>query len=259
MSGLHSRFDLPAGDSRLLINGQEITWYGCWLLAEGASLSAASPVTGFVDVPGVSGGQDLTLTTSGGRPAFGRRTLTLPLITTGDLDEMLEAKQRVGALNGTQVEVSWFGLPGTVTGRAMVGAWTDNWVNGIYKHSTVTVEVDADPVVTAPQVEWDLKAGNNEVRVEGNLETAPTFTLTPLSGQRTLSVTCNSRRIQIPTQSTTITGTVTIDCGSQATRMNGSLTAVTLASDYFELQPGTQTITVTGARGTLTYQPKFMI
>lgn len=243
------------------LNGVPLERMMLSLSSDGVTIDAAKPTLSMQDMPGRDGRLDLTLTDPTGAAYMGDRAITLSLYAIGGEDDILTAKTRLAALAGTIVSLSWRSLPGEYKGRMSLGAWADKWAGGHQIGTLVQAEIDALPYLIGRSRSIALKTGMNTIHVKGNRPCWPTWTLTPASGAKTVSIKdAHGHKLAIAS-TTAITGRISIDTDpdKRELRVNGNLMAPTLESDYFPLLPGPNTPTLTGCTGTLTYRPLTLI
>lgn len=243
------------------LNGVPLERMMLSLTSDGVTIGNAEPTVSVQDMPGRDGRLDLTLTDPSGAAYMGDRAITLALYAIGGEDDILAAKTRLAALAGTIVTLSWRGLPGEYRGRMSLGAWEDKWAGDHQIATLVQAEIDARPYLIGRTITVALKTGANTIHVKGNRPCWPTWTLTPASGAKTVSVKDAHGHTLAIAGTTAITGRISIDTDPdhRELRVNGNLMTPTLESDYFPLPPGVNTITLTGCTGTLTYQPLSII
>lgn len=243
------------------LNGVPLERMMLSLTSDGVTIDNAEPTVSMQDMPGRDGRLDLTLTDPTGAAYMGDRAITLTLYAIGGEDDILAAKTRLAALAGTIVTLSWRSLPGEYRGRMSLGAWADKWAGPRQIATTVTMSIDAHPYLIGRSRSIALKTGANMITVKGNRPCWPTWTLTPASGAKTISIKdAHGHKLAIA-GTTAITGRISIDTDPdhRELRVNGNLMAPTLESDYFPLLPGLNTPTLTGCTGTLTYRPLTLI
>ena len=232
------------------------------LAADGITIDATKPTTSTQDMPGRDGQLDLTLEDPTGAAFLGNRAITLTLYAIGGEDDILAAKTRLAALAGTIVTLSWRSLPGEYEGRMSLGAWEDKWAGPRQIAATVTMSIDAHPYLIGRSRSIALKTGANTIHVKGNRPCWPTWTLTPASGAKTISIKDAHGHTLAIASTTAITGRISIitDPDHRELRVNGNLMTPTLESDYFPLLPGLNTLTLTGATAaSLAYRPLTLI
>lgn len=215
------------------IDGRDLWAYGAAL--ESLSVGDAAPVTSMADVPGADGAADLTLE-AGGRALLSRRAVECGLVAFGDAQEVVDARRRLGALSGREVEL-WLAPYGCAfRGRASLGAWEDSLTG-----CRVTLSLDAEPVGYGRARSVALRSGNNALLVGGNERTWPVVTLTPPSGAKYARVALGGLYVQVPG---TFDGKrqAVVDMGQGLCRVGGSLASPTIESDYFALPPGRQAL-----------------
>ncbi len=93
------------------------------------------------------------------------------------------------------------------------------------------------------------------VTVEGDYPAQPIFTLTTSSATVTVANTTTGEYVAIP--DLTSGQTLTVDMAKHVCTVGGNYAPVELASTYFEID-GTQSVKVTGAAGTLTYEERYL-
>lgn len=244
------------------LNGTPLERMMLSLTSDGVTIDNAEPTVSMQDMPGRDGRLDLTLTDPTGAAYMGNRTITLTLYAIGGEDDILAAKQRLAALAGTIVSLSWRSLPGEYRGRMSLGAWTDKWAGPRQIATTVTMSIDAHPYLIGRTTGLILNNGANTIRIKGNRACWPAWAITPASGAKTISLQDAHGHKLAVTSTSVITGRISIDTtpDSRELRINGNLTAPTLDSDYFPLLPGANTITLTGiASASLAYHPLTLI
>lgn len=244
------------------LNGVPLERMMLSLSSDGVTIDAAKPTLSMQDMPGRDGRLDLTLTDPTGAAYMGDRAITLSLYAIGGEDDILTAKTRLAALAGTIVSLSWRSLPGEYKGRMSLGAWADKWAGGHQIGTLVQAEIDARPYLIGRSRSIALKTGMNTIHVKGNRPCWPTWTLTPASGAKTVSIKdAHGHKLAIAS-TTAITGRISIDTDpdKRELRVNGNLMAPTLESDYFPLLPGLNMLTLTGATAaSLAYRPLTLI
>lgn len=237
------------------LNGVPLERMMLSLTSDGVTIDAAKPTLSMQDMPGRDGRLDLTLTDPSGAAYMGDRAITLSLYAIGGEDDIL------AALAGTIVSLSWRSLPGEYQGRMSLGAWEDKWAGDHQIATLVQAEIDAHPYLIGRSRSIALKTGANTIHVKGNRPCWPTWTLTPASGAKTVSVKDAHGHTLAIAGTTAITGRISIDTDPdhRELRVNGNLMTPTLESDYFPLPPGVHTLTLTGCTGILTYRPLDLI
>lgn len=244
------------------LNGVPLERMMLSLTSDGVTIDNAEPTVSMQDMPGRDGRLDLTLTDPSGAAYMGNRAITLALYAIGGEDDILAAKTRLAALAGTIVTLSWRSLPGEYRGRMSLSAWEDKWAGPRQIATTVTMSIDAHPYLIGRSRSIALKTGANTIHVKGNRPCWPTWTLTPASGAKTVSVKDAHGHTLAIAGTTAITGRISIDTDPdhRELRVNGNLMAPTLESDYFPLLPGLNTLTLTGATAaSLAYRPLTLI
>lgn len=244
------------------LNGAPLERMMLSLSSDGVTIDAAKSTLSMQDMPGRDGRLDLTLTDPTGAAYMGDRAITLSLYAIGGEDDILAAKTRLAALAGTIVTLSWRGLPGEYQGRMSLGAWEDKWAGDHQIATLVQAEIDARPYLIGRTITVALKTGANTIHVKGNRPCWPTWTLTPASGAKTVSVKDAHGHTLAIAGTTAITGRISIDTDPdhRELRVNGNLMTPTLESDYFPLLPGLNTLTLTGATAaSLAYRPLTLI
>lgn len=244
------------------LNGVPLERMMLSLSSDGVTIDAAKPTLSMQDMPGRDGRLDLTLTDPTGAAYMGDRAITLSLYAIGGEDDILAAKTRLAALAGTIVSLSWRSLPGEYQGRMSLGAWEDKWAGDHQIATLVQAEIDAHPYLIGRSRSIALKTDANTIHVKGNRPCWPTWTLTPASGTKTVSMQDAHGHKLTLASATAITGLITIDTSPDARglRVNGNLMTPTLDSDYFPLLPGANTITPSGVTAaSLAYRPLTLI
>lgn len=244
------------------LNGVPLERMMLSLTSDGVTIGNAEPTVSVQDMPGRDGRLDLTLTDPSGAAYMGDRAITLSLYAIGGEDDILAAKTRLAALAGTIVSLSWRGLPGEYQGRMSLGAWEDKWAGDHQIATLVQAEIDARPYLIGRTITVALKTGATTIHVKGNRACWPTWTLTPASGAKTVSIKDAHGHKLAVTSTTAITGRISIDTDPdhRELRVNGNLMTPTLESDYFPLLPGLNTLTLTGATAaSLAYRPLTLI
>lgn len=244
------------------LNGTPLERMMLSLTSDGVTIGNAEPMVSVQDMPGRDGRLDLTLTDPSGAAYMGDRAITLSLYAIGGEDDILAAKTRLATLAGTIVSLSWRSLPGEYKGRMSLGAWEDKWAGDHQIATLVQAEIDAHPYLIGRSRSIALKTGMNTIHVKGNRPCWPTWTLTPASGAKTVSIKDAHGHKLAVTSTTAITGRISIDTDPdhRELRVNGNLMAPTLESDYFPLLPGLNTLTLTGATAaSLAYRPLTLI
>lgn len=244
------------------LNGTPLERMMLSLTSDGITIDKTTPAVSMQDMPGRNGQLDLTLEDPTGAAYMGLRTITLNLYAIGGEDDILTAKTRLAALTGTKVTLSWRGLPGEYEGRLSLGAWEDKWAGDHQIATLVQATIDAHPCLNGRTITTMLKTGATTIHVKGNRACWPTWTLTPASGAKTISIKDAHGHTLAITSTTAITGRITIetDPDKRELRVNGNLMTPTLESDYFPLLPGLNTLTLTGtATASLAYRPLTLI
>ena len=244
------------------LNGVPLERMMLSLSSDGVTIDAAKSTLSMQDMPGRDGRLDLTLTDPTGAAYMGDRAITLSLYAIGGEDDILAAKTRLAALAGTIVTLSWRGLPGEYQGRMSLGAWEDKWAGDHQIATLVQAEIDARPYLIGRSRSIALKTDASTIHVKGNRPCWPTWTLTPASGAKTVSVKDAHGHTLAIAGTTAITGRISIDTDPdhRELRVNGNLMTPTLESDYFPLLPGLNTLTLTGATAaSLAYRPLTLI
>lgn len=244
------------------LNGVPLERMMLSLSSDGVTIDAAKSTLSMQDMPGRDGRLDLTLTDPTGAAYMGDRAITLSLYAIGGEDDILAAKTRLAALAGTIVSLSWRSLPGEYQGRMSLGAWEDKWAGDHQIATLVQAEIDAHPYLIGRSRSIALKTGANTIHVKGNRPCWPTWTLTPASGAKTVSVKDAHGHTLAIAGTTAITGRISTvtDPDHRELRVNGNLMTPTLESDYFPLLPGLNTLTLTGATAaSLAYRPLTLI
>ena len=221
------------------LNGVPLERMMLSLSSDGVTIDAAKSTLSMQDMPGRDGRLDLTLTDPSGAAYMGNRAITLSLYAIGGEDDILAAKTRLAALAGTIVSLSWRSLPGEYKGRMSLGAWADKWAGDHQIATLVQAEIDAHPYLIGRSRSIALKTGMNTIHVKGNRPCWPTWTLTPASGAKTVSIKDAHGHKLAVTSTTAITGRISIDTDPdhRELRVNGNLMTPTLESDYFPLLP----------------------
>ena len=143
-----------------------------------------------------------------------------------------------------------------------LSAWEDKWAGTRQIATLVTMSIDANPHLIGRSRSITLKTGANAIHVKGNRPCWPTWTLTPASGAKTVTVQDAHGHKLAFASTAAITGRITIetDPDMRELRVNGNLMTPTLESDYFPLLPGTNAITTAGtSAATLAYRPLTLI
>lgn len=227
----------------------------------GIEIASSSPSVQAQSIPGRDGELDTTLTDPTGAAYTGMRMLTLHLYTRGGEDDITATKVRLGALHGTQASVRWRQLPGEYVGRMSVGQWGDHWSDDRLYAAEVDITLSASPYLLGTLHTIPLTGGMQRVTVEGNRPAWPIWSLTPDPGTRTIAVDTHARRIMMRAAGGTLSGQAVIetDPDSRKATLNGNPHPLTLDSDYYPILPGTQTISLGGCTGKLTYRPRYFI
>lgn len=123
--------------------------------------------------------------------------------------------------------------------------------------STITFTA-FDPYFYGDQHEIALRSGSNTVIIQGSCPVYPVITLTGCSGALNVQKTGTADRVVTNSISST-SAKIVIDMERQRTTANGSYFPVNMqVTDYFELDPGSNTVTVSSGSGTLSYQEKYL-
>lgn len=250
------------------INGVTLTAMN---LMQNGSISVGAPpsVDSMVYIPGNNGSFDATLRNVDGQAYFDRRQVTLPIAAAGTMADVASAKAAIGAYVGKQVNLYDARNAGTWRGPLSISAWTDvqeDW-NMLFA-STATLTVNAEPGMILPQRTVALTNGENDnIMVLGNMMAWPTFTLTPTGSSNSISVSVDMEfGTMEPTgivgymQTSSITGTVVLDC-YRGLMTNGNIRLpVSLTSFFPYLLPGYMKVTLGGcSSGVMTYEPRVML
>lgn len=118
-----------------------------------------------------------------------------------------------------------------------------------------TVTFTCDPVSYAlEETERDLKSGENSLLIGGTYPTSPVFEITASSS----SVTLTKGDGQLVKAECSSGSIVRFDMDRKRVTVNGSDTRVTLASRFFRLDPGENTIRVSGGSGSVRYREAWL-
>lgn len=243
----------------LLLDGRPLDSMMLGLTEDRIDFGEAKPATSLQSVPGRYGAVNLTLTDSLGNAFVGNRDIVLHLYSTGDEQDITDAKKRLAMLQGKATRLSWRTLDGEYRGIASIGAWQDVYEDEMLVASTVDVTLTCQPMLYGRETVRRLEEGRNMVRVPGNRETWPVLTLSPAYGARGLRVECGGRFLQIPDGPYQIGGTVVLDCLNRRATANGNLVQVTLDSDWFPLTPKATEIDCLNCYGSVSFEPMTLI
>lgn len=259
--GVHNRLSLPVDRSGLRLAGRPIRDWGLWLLLGGVEIDAPDKTTDFVNVPGMSGSVNRTLLDESGHAYADRRTITMHVATLGNLQDAIETKQAVGALDGIDTTLEWGGLPGHYQGFLTVGAWTDTWGSGgVYRHSTCDLTMLADPDLVDEPRTFDLTVGDpRHVWVKGNRPSRPVITATPPRDTKRLYITVGARQLVYDLPGTDGAKTLVADCENRSTTYGDAVVFPSVDSDYPVLTPGEVPSQLSAGTGSVTYHPRWRI
>lgn len=248
-----SRSDLPADDGRFRLDGQSLGRYPVWLTIDGIEIGDATPATSMTDIPG-GVPADLTLEDDTGAAIPGRRTITIHLVTAGTRAECDETMRLIGDLNGRTITIEDREWGGHYRGRCAIGQPTPKPHHGAI---LIDVQIDAEPYLIEPEQRKTLAQGTNQIAVHGNRPTQPKLTLTTNANTAKVSVTDGTRTLTITPATPFRAGqTVTIDTQTHSCAVDGTTTPPDLTSLYPILTPKNTILTITGANGTVTWQPR---
>jgi hypothetical protein len=242
----------------LKINDMPIERMMLRLGAEGLVIAASDSAISLVTIPGSAGAVDQSLTDDQGNAYPGMRDITMTLIANSREDDLISAKMRLGALNGSQATIQWRGLPGQYRGRLKTGTWADKRYAIAPRESSIQVVLTAQPYLYGSRRSVPLVSGAQWVRVAGNRESWPVLSVSPSGGVSSVSVSCGSRHLTYA-PGAMVTGLVVFDCAHRVARANGNVVPVTLDSDWFPLVPKATQLTLTNCSGSLSYEPQTMI
>lgn len=116
-----------------------------------------------------------------------------------------------------------------------------------------------DPIAYGMNRESDV-SGQTTLMVDGTHETYPVFRLESTAGPGGhVKVMDVESGLHVELEPGIQAGSlVTIDMGSETTRVNGNLWPITLASDYFPLHVGLAKVSVAGAAGTVKWTERWL-
>lgn len=254
---------LPVDEAPLLIDGHDTNWYGVSLGSEGVVLGESQPAVSYVDMAGWPGGVDVSLRDATGAATPGRRDVTIHLVASSDELELLDAKRKVGQLNGRRVTVRWQPWHGELTGDVSVGAWSEIWSPpGVVLWMETKLTVSCDPLVTGEWAGFSTDTDGVDVTVDGTRPAYPLVTSTPPAGTKRFYVTVSNSAGE-----TTLKVDADYD-GATEVKMD-SLTRTSLYgdtpvfplidSDYPMLVPGRNHVSVSAGTALVAYQPLFML
>lgn len=241
------RYDLD-NVAPLSLDGHPLDWYGAdpsdgWLQIDSVDIA-----TSFQQVPGRSGGIDMTLEDETGAAAIGRLSISLGIVISGDEQQAVESKLRIGTLIGRDVTVKWRALPGEYHGRLSRDAWSDIHLGPVFFQSTTTLTISADPFLRYPRQTIPLLDGEDAFlfTVPGNRPTRPRFTLTPTAGVERVLIRDNGERAMTVKLPAAADGDrpLVVDAETRTLRFGSALAGLTLDSDWFNLTPGRHSITI---------------
>lgn len=247
------RRKLPVDNGRLLLDGRPLGQYGVWAVDTGIELDQAEAVTSYTEIPGrVSA--DLSLEDESGHAILQRRTITVHLVTAGTYDECRDSVAQVAALAGKTVTVEDKQWGGHYEGRCSGITTTEKPLHGAI---LIDLAIDADPLLTGPVRTRTLTEGVNRIAPGGNRPAHPTISLTATAGATKISVGDGTRTWTM-TPAIPFKGgeTLILDTSLQHTTLNGQPAAPDLAADWPILLPKQTTVTLTGATGAITWQPR---
>ena len=233
----------------LIIDGEAIGDHG--VLLSDAVIGPAEVKTAVEDVDGVAGGVDLTLEGPDGRAVPGRRQCEFSLVFDGTVTQRLQARAWLMGFNGRRSAVAYSPLGGMLLhGRISFEDEED-----FLMHSEVKMMLDADPYLEGAHRELSI-GSVTRFKVGGNAYTWPVFEITPAQGAKTVRVSIDGSYIELQAEQAFGSVDITIDCrmDSRCCRVNGSLVAPTLESDYPALLPGWRTVSLTGGTGTIAFE-----
>lgn len=247
------RRTLPIDNGRLLLDGRPLGQYGVWAVDTGIELDLAEAVTSYTEIPGRISA-DLSLEDESGHAILQRRTITIHLVTAGTYDECRDSVALVAALAGKTTTIEDRQWGGYYEGRCSGITTTEKPLHGAI---LIDLTIDADPLLIGPTQTRQITAGDNKIAPGGNRPAHPNITLTATALAEKISVSDGERTWSI-TPATPYKGgeTLTLDTQLQHTTLNGQPAAPDLTADWPILLPKQTTVTLTGATGAITWQPR---
>lgn len=254
---------LPFDQAPLLIDGHDTNWYGVSLGPDGVVLGESQPATSYVDMAGWPGGADATLRDATGAATPGRRDVTIQLVASSDELELLDAKRKVGALNGRRVTIRWEPLKGDLVGDVQVGSWVETWKPlGVTAWMACVLTVSCDPLVTGEWSGFSTDTDGDEVTVEGTRPAYPLVTSTPPAGTKrfyvTVSNSAGETTLKVDADYDGVTE-LQMDSLSRTCLYGDTPVFPLIDSDYPMLVPGRNHVKVSAGTALIAYQPLYMI
>lgn len=247
------RRQLPIDNERILLDGRPLGRYGAWAVDTGIEIDQAQAVTSYTEIPGrVSA--DLTLEDESGHAILQRRTITIHLVTAGTMQECRDSLNQIAALAGKTITIEDKAWGGYYEGRCSGLTSTEKPRHGAIR---IDLAIDADPLLIGPTYSKVIAEGTTPIAPKGNRPTHPTIELTAKAGASKISVSDGTRTWSITPANPYQGGEkLVLDTQLQHTTLNGQPTAPDLITDWPILLPKQTEITLTGATGTITWQPR---
>ena len=121
---------------------------------------------------------------------------------------------------------------------------------------TITFHV-YDPKAYGRHLTHSLVAGLNEIHNEATAETYPVFNIRSTGGKVKVEHVTSGKYVEL--DATAASGsTVVINMDDEQATINTNRSAVTLASDFFPLEPGSNQIRVTNGSGTIEWSERWL-
>jgi len=114
-----------------------------------------------------------------------------------------------------------------------------------------------DPFFYGDEHSVALSSGSNAVRIEGGCATFPTFQVTGVTGDFTLTNAGTGEKVKVTGLASSTT--LVIDMGGYRCTVNGSYKAADITvTDFWPLEPGAASLTLSGGSGTMTYRERYL-
>lgn len=255
------RQEIDLRTDAITINGETLDAYGIVPTTGVLSIGAPDYETSYVSIPGRAGSVDLSLTDPFGGALPGRRKIGLAVVGVGTEVDGEEARLRLGAIAGREVTLRYRYQPGAWRGRLTLDDWDSRMLGSLWVDTATTITLEAEPYMVGDVRSQALTTGANLVRVGGNRPAWPVLTLTPVDGVRTVTVSDgHGHSVEVMADRALATSdTITVDMGTRAAHINGNLSRVDLASDYWPLLPTVDHVTCTNCAGRAEWHPLYNI
>lgn len=258
--GAFNRMRVPVDQSGLRLGGKPIRDYGLSLLLGGVEIDAASAVTDFVTVPGMSGSTNRTLMDESGHAHANRRSIVMHVATTGNELDAWETKLAVGAFDGIETTLEWGVMEGHYEGFLTVGAWTDVYGHGgVYRYSTCDLTMLANPDLIGAARSFALSTTAVRVFIRGNRPSPPVIMAVPPSGTVRLYITVGASQLVYNLSNPNGVKKLRVDCSTRRATFDGVEVFPTVESDYPTLAPGLVDAQISAGTAAVVYQPHYRI